>query len=124
MKEGGNFRVVTDEDEGHVARTVLVAVPLNTLARIRFEPGISADKLAASRERITGSGTKLYVKLKGARPVFTAQGSEKEALTFLWTEYQDAETQLAVGFGPDPELLDINDAASVRKAVEAYAPGA
>ena len=124
VQEGANYRVVTDEDASHVARAVLVAVPLNTLAHLRFEPGISADKLAASRERITGSGTKLYVKLKGTRPVFTAQGSEKEALTFLWSEYVDADTQLAVGFGPDPALLDINDAESVRKAVTAYVPDA
>ena len=124
VREGAHYRVVGDDDAGQVARAVLVAVPLNTLARIRFEPGISADKLAASRERITGAGTKLYVKLKGSRPAFSAQGSEKEALTFLWTEYLDADTQLAVGFGPDPKRLDINDSDSVQQAVEAYLPGA
>ncbi|MCC7463174.1 MAG: FAD-dependent oxidoreductase [Gammaproteobacteria bacterium] len=124
VREGAGYRVVTDDAVEHVGRTVLVAVPLNTLARIRFEPGISADKLAASRERITGAGTKLYVKLKGPRPVFSAQGSEREALTFLWTEYLDADTQLAVGFGPDPKLLDINDSEAVQRAVEAYLPGA
>ncbi len=124
VQEGAHYRVVSDEDADHVARAVLVAVPLNTLGRIRFEPGISADKLAASRERISGAGTKLYVKLKGKRPVFSAQGSETEALTFLWSEYVDADTQLAVGFGPDPKLLDINDSEAVQKAVEAYLPGA
>lgn len=123
VREGAATRVVTDDGASYAGRAVLVAVPLNTLGRIRFEPGISADKMAASREGITGSGTKLYMKLNGSRPAFSAQGSGKEALTYLWTEYLDADTQLAVGFGPDPGLLDINDSDSVQSAVEAYLPG-
>lgn len=123
-KDGAEYRVVTEDDESFAGAAVLVAVPLNVLASLRFEPGISADKLAASRERITGAGTKFYAKLKGRQPAFSAQGPADGALTFMWTEYADADSQVAVGFGPDPELLDVNDVDAVGKAVQAFVPGA
>jgi phytoene dehydrogenase-like protein len=55
VQEGRGYRVIADDDTAVVASRVLVAVPLNVLGSIRFEPGISGDKLAASRERITAS---------------------------------------------------------------------
>jgi monoamine oxidase len=124
VKEGRGYRVIADDDTAVVASRVLVAVPLNVLASIRFEPGISGDKLAASRERITGAGTKFYAKLAAGTPVFSAQDSGIGPITMLWTEYVDADSQVAVGFGPDPELLDVNDVAAVQEAVEAFVPGA
>lgn len=124
VREGDSYAVVTEEGETLAARAIVVAVPLNTLGAIRFEPGISPAKLAASREGITGSGTKLYVRLAGRRPVFAAQGPERTPLTFLWTEYADADSQVAVGFGPSPELLDIHDHEAVQRAVNVYLPDA
>jgi monoamine oxidase len=125
VARSGDTYVVTSQDgERFRARAVLVAVPLNVLAEIRFEPGIAAAKLAASRERITGSGTKLYVRIRGRRPAFMAQGPERSPLTFLWTEYADEDSQIAVGFGPDPKLLDINDIDAVRAAVRRFVPDA
>lgn len=124
VRDGKSYAVETDSKERFAARAVIVAVPLNTLASIRFEPALSPDKIAASRERITGAGTKLYVRLKGRQPVFSAQGPDKTPLTFLWTEYADADSQIAVGFGPDPALLDVNDTDAVQKAVNTYVPDA
>lgn len=124
VREGERYSVVTQDGASFGARTVIVAVPLNVVASIRFEPGISASRLAASRERITGSGTKFYARLKGKQPVFSAQGPEKSPLTFLWTEYNDGDSQVVVGFGPSPELLDIHDQEAVQKAVNVYVPGA
>jgi pseudooxynicotine oxidase len=124
VREGASYAVQTQDGESFGARAVIVAVPLNVLANIRFEPGISAAKLAASRERITGSGTKFYARLAGKQPVFSAQGPEKSPLTFLWTEYVDGDGQIVVGFGPSPDLLDIHDREAVQKAVSVYMPGA
>ena len=45
-------------------------------------------------------------------------------LTFLWTEYVDEASQIAVGFGPSPELLDIHDPDAIQEAVSRYLPGA
>jgi monoamine oxidase len=123
-KDGEHYAVTTQDDETFHARAIIVAVPLNVLASIRFEPGISAAKMAASRERITGAGTKLYVRIKGTQPVFMAQGPEKNPLNFLWSEYVDADSQVLVGFGPDPKRLDINDIAAVRAAVQQFVPDA
>lgn len=124
VRDGDGYAVTTQDDEVFHARAVLVAVPLNVLANIRFEPAIAAGKMAASREGITGSGTKLYVRLKGNRPAFIAQGPERTPLNFLWTEYLDADSQIAVGFGPSPELLDINDIDAVTAAVRQFLPDA
>lgn len=124
VKEGDRYSVTTATGESFVARAVIVAVPLNTLVNIRFEPGISPAKIAASRERITGSGIKFYAHLKNRHPVFSAQGPDQVPLTFLWTEYIDADSQIAVGFGPSPELLDIHDQEAVQRAVNVYLPDA
>ncbi|HEY0939883.1 MAG TPA: FAD-dependent oxidoreductase [Steroidobacter sp.] len=124
VRENDTYRVEIEEGGSVGTRAVLLAVPLNVLASLRFEPGISAEKMAASRERITGSGTKLYARLKGTQPVFSAQGPDKTPLTFLWSEYVDEDSQIAVGFGPDPKLLDVNDTEAVQKAVAAFVPGA
>lgn len=124
IREGGSYAVETEAGARFGTRAIVVAVPLNTLATIRFEPGLSQEKVAASREGITGAGTKVYIRLKGRQPVFSAQGPEKSPLTFLWTEYADADSQIAVGFGPDPALLDVNDTESVQQAVNAFVPGA
>jgi monoamine oxidase len=123
-KDGEHYAVTTQDGDTFVARAILVAVPLNVLASIRFEPALSAAKAAASRERITGAGTKFYARLKGTHPVFIAQGPEKNALNFLWTEYLDADSQIVVAFGPDPKRLDINDIAAVRAAVQQFVPDA
>lgn len=116
--------MTSQDGETFHASAIVVAVPLNVLASIRFEPGISPAKMAASRERISGAGTKLYERIRGTRPVFLAQGPEKNPLNFLWSEYVDADSQVLVGFGADPRRLDINDIAAVRAAVQHFVPDA
>jgi monoamine oxidase len=121
VRDGDIFGVAIDGGELVRGRSLIVAVPLNTLANIRFEPGISADKTAASREKITGAGTKVYAQLKGKQPVFSGSGAERMAFNLVWTEYADSDSQIAVGFGP-PGLLDINDNDAVQKAVSQFMP--
>jgi len=120
----GQVTVTTKAGTKFVARAVIVAVPLNCIVDIEFSPAVSATKLRVSRARHTGSGTKVYARIKGRKPIFTGHGTYEMPLNFLWTEYDDAESQLLVGFGASPGLLDINDDDAVLKAVRDYVPDA
>ncbi|HJS08819.1 MAG TPA: FAD-dependent oxidoreductase [Pirellulales bacterium] len=44
------------------------------------------------------------------------------ALNFVWTEFQDADTQLLVGFGASRDRLDSTDRTQVDAAIGRYAP--
>ena len=124
ISQDDNGVVVTSKDgEKFRARQVIVAVPLNCVADIDFEPGITETRLRVSRARHTGSGTKLYAKIK-KKPIFSGHGKHDMPLCFLWTEYDDADTQMLVGFGASEDYLDVNDGDAVVKAVRDYIPDA
>ena len=116
--------VTTKRGETLRARSVIVAVPLNCLADIDFQPGISTAKQRVSNERHTGSGTKVYARIRKGNPVFLGQGTHDMPLCFLWTEYDDPDSQLLVGFGASPNYLDVNDDDAVADAVHRYLPEA
>lgn len=123
-QENERVTVTTKGGETYVARAVVVAVPLNCFVDIAFKPALSATKLRVSRARHTGSGTKVYARIKGRKPIFTGHGTYQMPLNFLWTEYDDPDSQLLVGFGTSPDTLDINDAKAVAQAVRDYVPDA
>ncbi len=114
--------VTTARKETFVARKVILAVPLNVVHRIEFSPAISATKLDVSRERHTGSGVKAYIRIKGKHPVMFGQSTQQSPFTFLWTEYDDDDSQILVGFGASPQLLDTADQDAVAAAVKAFLP--
>ena len=118
--------ITTDRGEQFKARQVIMAVPLNTCKDIEFEPALSAVKTSAFEQGHTGSGTKVYVKIKGKRPKFFANGYQDMPLCFLWTEYdsEDEADQVLCGFGASPDLLDVSDSAAVTAAVKQYLPDA
>jgi monoamine oxidase len=124
QQEGGAVTVVTRDGTKFTARAVVVAVPLNCVVDIDFSPALSAIKQRVSRARHTGSGTKVYARIRTASPTFLGHGTYDMPLNFLWTEYDDRGSQLLVGFGPSPQLLDIADERAVREAVRAFVPGA
>ena len=60
----------------------------------------------------------------GRHPIFFGNGPQDLPLNFVWTEYDDPGSQLLVGFGASPKLLDIADRDAVEKAIRAYLPDA
>jgi monoamine oxidase len=116
--------VVTRDGTKFNARAALVAVPLNCLVDIDFSPALSVARQRVSRARHTGSGTKVYARVRTASPVFLGHGTHEMPLNFLWTEYDDRDSQLLVGFGPSAKTLDIGDERAVLKAVRAFVPDA
>ena len=75
-----------------------------------------------SEARHTGSGTKVYARTRRKHPVFLGHGEHDMPLCFLFTEYDDAESQLLVGFGIDPERIDMNDQQEILAAMRRYVP--
>lgn len=125
VSQDGNGVTVRTADGNTVrARTAIVAVPLNCLADLGFEPALDPAKLRVSRARHTGSGTKVYARIRGGQPVFAGHGLHDMPLNFLWTEYDDGDSQVLVGFGASGELLDVASETAVAAAVRDYLPDA
>ena len=122
----GVVTVTTNRKEQFKAKQVVMAVPLNTCKDIEFSPALSAIKTSAFNEGHTGSGTKIYAKVKGKFPKFFGNGTQDMPLCFLWTEYDspDEADQVLCGFGASPDLLDINNPDAVEAAVKQYLPTA
>lgn len=115
--------VFTNRGEELKAKYVVMAAPLNVLNDISYSPAISTIKQKAFKQGHTGSGIKIYIKVKGKHPIIFANGTEDMALNYLWTEYDD-DDQILVGFGKDPELLDVYDDEAIQAAVRKYLPTA
>ncbi|MDN3522931.1 flavin monoamine oxidase family protein [Halomonas ramblicola] len=119
-----HVQVTTVRNETYVGRKLILAVPLNVISTIEYTPAISNTKMEISRQRHTGSGVKLYARIKGKHPLMFGHGTQDMPLTFVWTEYDDEDSQILVGFGASPELLDTTDAVAVQEAVNQYLPDA
>jgi pseudooxynicotine oxidase len=116
--------VNTRRNETYTAKAVILALPLNCVADIEFSPAISETKIRVSQERHTGSGTKVYARIEADQPVMSGHGTIDMPLNFIWTEYDDPESHILVGFGTSPSTLDINNNDAVSDAVQRYLPDA
>jgi len=124
IEDKGRVAIVTTRGEELTARAVISTVPLNVLKDIDWQPALSEAKLQASRETHAGHGTKLHVLVEGDVGNLSCAAPSHNALNALSTEgILDGDTHL-VGFGPDPELLDVNDTESVQRAVRLFLPAA
>ena len=116
--------ILTEDGDEIVAKTVISAVPMNVLQDIEWSPGLNDNKLAASAEKHAGNCTKIHVLLKGNHGVVGCLAPKKSPLTWLFTEHTGHDTTHMIGFGPDPEILDVNDTAQVQAAVRNFIPDA
>src|SRR5581483_4886578 len=114
--------VTTQSGKVVKAKKAIVAVPLNVIKAIQFEPAVSPLRLEASKQTHAGFGTKLHIRVKGPVPSFWAQAHEPEPLSAIFTESSGQQNSLLIGFGSNPKLLDIHDTAAVEKAVRKFFP--
>jgi len=124
VQDNSRVAVMTRRGEELTARAVISTVPLNVLTDIEWQPALAEPKVQASRETHAGHGTKLHVLVEGDYGNVNCAAPSRNALNSLSTEgIKDGHTHL-VGFGPDPELLDVNDTESVQQAVRLFLPEA
>ncbi len=120
-----NHVIITTEDGDEiVAKTAICTLPLNVLADIEWSPKIMENKIAASSEKHAGNCTKVHVLLKGDYGVLGCLAPGKNPLNWLFTEHVGHGMTHMIGFGPDPEALDVNDTDQVQSAVRRFLPDA
>lgn len=101
----------------------VVAVPLNSLGRIDFEPALAEGKRAAATEGQASRGIKAWVRVRGERPLEFASAPAGGRLTYVHpAELIEGDT-LFVAFGNDAYALDPTDVEAVRDAFVELVPG-
>jgi monoamine oxidase len=122
-QRGGGVEVHTRAGEKIAARVAVVAVPLNALGAIDFDPPLSETKQAAIQLGQASRGIKIFIHARG-EPVFQNAIKPGHAFGYLDTEilYPD-EKQLMIGFGLDAERCDASDLASVQRQLDEILPG-
>jgi monoamine oxidase len=119
----GGVEVHTRAGETIQARRAIVAVPLNALGGIEFDPPLSDTKRAAIELGQASRGVKIFIHARG-EPVFTNGIKPGHPFGYLDTEiiYPD-ETQLMIGFGYDQEICEASDLAAVQRQLDDIIPG-
>jgi len=119
----GGTEVHTRAGETLGAKLAVVAVPLNALPGIAFDPPLSAGKEEAIALGQASRGIKIFIHARG-EPVFQNAIKPGHAFGYLDTEiiYPDG-TQLLIGFGPDAENCDATDLAAVQRQLDEILPG-
>jgi len=122
----GNGRVeVTTRDtgDGFAAKAVVVAVPLNALGAIEFQPALAEDKRGAVALGQASRGVKLMIHARG-EPVAQNAIRPGHPFGYLATEELfDDGTQLLIGFGFDAARCDPSDVAALQSQLDSILPG-
>jgi pseudooxynicotine oxidase len=105
------------------ASVAVVALPLNVLGSIEFDPPLSEGKREAAAAGQASHGIKIWVRARGelGRAAIAAPGT---AINYMQPEYRVEGDTLLVGFGPDSALLDPGDEAAVLAAAARLYPDA
>lgn len=122
-QRGERVEVHTREGAVHAGRAVVLAVPINTLGAIEFEPELSNTKREAIGLGQSSRGIKIFIRARGES---IQQNSIRPGHPFgyLATEELTGESeQMLIGFGHDADLCDASDHDSVRRQLEQILPG-
>jgi monoamine oxidase len=102
---------------------VIVAVPLNALRNIEFDPPLRPAAAQAASEGQSSKGCKVYVRVRGLSAPIQVTAPQDAPLAWLMTMKESGDEQLLVGFGPDAARCAPTDREQVTRAVRAALPG-
>jgi len=122
-RKGDGVEIETRAGEVLAARRAVVAVPLNTLAGIEFDPPLSEGKREGIALGQASRGIKIFIHAEGDP---AAQNSIRPGHPFgyLDTEFQEADgSQIMIGFGYDSCVCDATDLAGVQSSLDEIIPG-
>ena len=123
VQTADGVEVTTAAGETLPARAVIVAVPLNALGGIRFEPGLSQLKQDGIAYGQASRGIKIFIRARGGAETQNAIRAGHE-FGYLATEWRhDDGTQTLIGFGLDAAQIDASDLAAVQAAMDTILPG-
>lgn len=121
---GERVRVTTNRGESLTAAAAVIALPMNVLGDIEFAPALPAGVLAAARERHTGLGFKLYIRVEGQLGKVFMLADSAHRLNNVFTYHEATDHTLLVAFGADPASLDMYDEQAVQDALREFLPEA
>jgi pseudooxynicotine dehydrogenase len=105
---GDRVEVETRAGELHDAAVAVIAVPLNVLGTIEFEPALSEAKQEAIAAGQTSRGLKIFLRTRGSDVIDNAI-RPRHPFGYLDTEMLlGAGEQVQIGFGIDAERCDPN----------------
>jgi pseudooxynicotine oxidase len=106
------------------ARAVVVAVPLNVLADIEFDPPLPSGKRSAADEKQASRGFNSFVRLRGDWSGVAMMGRPDDRIAFMNAEFQTDEGTVFFAAGRDASVVDVTDSRDVAAAVQELAPSA
>jgi monoamine oxidase len=122
-QRGDHAEVHTRAGDVFGADTVVVAVPLNTLGAIEFDPPLPEDKRQAIALGQASRGIKVMIRARGEDVTQTAIRAG-HPFGYLSSEALPGDgTQLMIGFGPDAQLCDPADRAGMQASLDQTLPG-
>jgi len=119
----GGVEVVGRDGTVHTARVAVVAVALNALRALAFDPPLPADKRAAITAGQASRGIKVMLRVRGEA---TAVNAIRPGHPFGYLASEqggDDGTQLLIGFGPDAGARDWDDLVVLQRDLDAILPG-
>jgi monoamine oxidase len=116
---------VRTTDGALAASAAIVALPVNALGAVRFDPPLSEVKREAAEEGLVSLGVKVWAKITPGSPSMFAAAPDRFPLSFVETvaPTPDGGT-VVVGFGPSAAVLSPDDPGPVARAIEELLPGA
>ena len=120
---GSRVDVETRAGAVHHAAAAVVAVPLNVLGTIEFEPALSGGKQEAIALGQGSRGIKIFLRARGPE---LRENAIRPGHPFGYLDTEvlfDDGTQLQIGFGPDAGRCDTSDLAGVQRALDEILPG-
>jgi monoamine oxidase len=120
---GDRVEVETRAGELHGAAAAVVAVPLNVLDTIEFEPALSEGKQEAIAAGQASRGIKIFLRTRGSDVLENAI-RPGHPFGYLDTELLLGDgAQLQIGFGIDAERCDPNDTVALQRDLDEILPG-
>ena len=122
-QRGGGVEVHTRAGEVLGARAAIVAVPLNVLPALEFDPPLSEGKRAALALGQCSRGVKIFIHASGA-PISQNAIRPHHPFGYLDTELElDDSSQILIGFGPDATACAPDDVAATQRQLDEILPG-
>lgn len=110
------------------ARGAVIALPLNCLTDVTFEPALSPEKAAGAAMGQSGAAKKLWALVTDLPPKLLGIGDHDEPIDVFFTDFPADENglggDLVVGFSTQERPLDILDRDAMEAAVRRYVPDA
>ena len=120
---GGAVEVETRGGAVVSGRFAVVAVPLNVLGSIEFEPALSEGKQKAIALGQASRGVKIFIRARGPALMQNAIRPGHRFGYLDTEEVLDDGTQLQIGFGVDAERCDADDVPTVQRSLDDILPG-